>query len=337
MKASSGIRFFTAEDAPAEGLKQERVAVVGYGHLGRPFALNLRDHGVSRLTVGNIEDAYADQARADGFPVMSIPAAVGGSDILLLLLSDEVIPEVFQDHIAPYLEEGKAVVLASGYNLAYGLIQPPTDIDVLLLAPRMAGENARQRYQVGEGFYAYVSVEQESSGRAWQRLLGLAEGVGVLQAGALELSASLEADLDLYVEQTVGAVMGVAILTAFSQGAEAGIPPEALIMEMYMSEEMEMVWRAFREQGFFNASNAHGPTAMFGGFIKTMEFMGSDLADLFLSTLDQIRSGEFAERFQAEREAGYPILDRAIEMTTEESPLALAEERLRALMAGRKQ
>ena len=336
---NKSIRFFAAKDAEPGALNGERLAVLGYGHLGRPFALNLRDatheamgRDASPLVVGNNADEYADQARADGFTVLPIGAAVAASDVVLILLPDEVIPEVFAEEIAPNLAPGSAIVFASGYTLAYGLVEPSAGIDVLLLAPRMAGENARQRFLDGQGFYAYVSVEQDASAKAWTRLLGLADAVGILRAGALELDARREADIDLFIEQTVGAVLGVAIMNAFFIGEEAGIPPEALVMEMYMSGEMEMVFRAFRQEGFFQASSVHGPTALYGGFIRVMPLMQSDLSATFHETLAEIQSGEFAQRFQAEREAGYPALAQAEAMSTADSPIAQAEARVRAML-----
>lgn len=330
----SPVRCFTQKDAPPEALKGERIAILGYGHLGRPFALNLRDSGVAEIVVGNRADEYAEAARADGFAVLPIDAAVRCTDLTLALLPDEVIPDLFNEHIAPNLQPGAAVVFGSGYTLGYGLIAPPPGVDVLLLAPRMAGENARQRFLAGTGFYAYVSVEQDASGKARQRLLGLAAGVGVLQAGALELNARQEADLDLLVEQTLGAALGVAMMNIFAMGVDVGLPPEAMVMELYMSEEMETVWRSFREQGFLRASNAHGPTALYGGFIRTMQLMGSDMPEKFRQIFQEIRSGEFARGFQAERQAGYPLLSQAEAMSLGEHPMSAAEHSLRSLLKG---
>ncbi len=330
----SQVRFFSSRDADPQALQGERVAVLGYGNLGRPFALNLRDSGVTQIVIGNIEDEYAQAARAEGFTVLPLDQATRTADLVLVLLSDEVIPDVFAPVIVPGLQSGAAVVFASGYTLAYDLIQPPDGIDMLMLAPRMAGENARQRFLDGRGFYAYISVEQDASGKAWRRLLGLANGVGVLRAGAVQLDARQEATLDLLIEQTLGSVLGVAIMSAFSLGVEAGIPAEAMVMELYLSEEMETVWRAFREQGFMLASNAHGPTALYGGFIQTMKYMSSNLPDTFRSTLADIQSGEFARRFQAEREAGYPMLSQAFAMTQGGDPITQAEERLKQMLSG---
>jgi len=328
------IRCFTAKDVDPGALDGERIAVLGYGHLGRPFALNLRDSGVTSLVIGNVADEYAEKAVADGFTVLPPSEAASSSDIVFVLLPDEVIPEVFAAGLAPNLSPGSAIVFASGYTLAYGLIEPPAGVDVLLLAPRMAGENARQRFLNQQGYFAYVSVEQDASGKAWRRLLGLANAVGVLRAGALELDARREADLDLLVEQTLGAVLGVAIMSVFALGEEVGIPAEALVMEMYMSEEMEMVWRAFRKEGFFRASSVHGPTALFGGFVRTMQLMQSDLVAGFRETLEEIQSGKFARQFQAEREAGYPTLAQAQAMSTDDHPISQAEARLGAMITG---
>lgn len=332
MTENNGIRFFTSKDADPTALAGERIAVIGYGNLGRPFALNMRDSGVSQMVIGNIADQYADQARSDGFSVLPVGKAAAQADLILILLSDEIIPETFSTDVEPNLSPGSAIVFASGYNLAYGLLIPPPGIDVLLLAPRMAGENARQRYLDQQGYFAYVSVEQDASGKAWSRLLGLAEAAGVLKAGALELNARQESDLDLYIEQTLGAVLGVAIMNAFYVGVDAGLPPEVLIMEMFVSEEMEMVWRSFREEGFFKAASVHGPTALFGGFIRTMQLMQTDLSARFSEVLEEIQSGKFAKQFQAEREAGYPLLSQAQAMSTDDNPIAQAETRLRSIM-----
>jgi ketol-acid reductoisomerase len=339
----SPLRFFTAQNTNLQQLAGERLAVLGYGNLGRALALNLRDSlqqisldGKSRLVIGNIDDGYATQARDDGFVVLPIDQAIASCDVALILLPDEVIPEVFEASIAPSLVAETAILFASGYTLAYELITPADDVDVLLLAPRMGGELARERFLNGKGFFAYVSVEQDASGKAWDRLLAVAGAAGVLQAGALELGAQLEADLDLLVEQTLGAAIGTAIMTIFTQGVEAGIPAEALVLEMYMSGEMETVFQGFREMGFFHTSDFHGPTAMYGGFVRSMELMTSDIPARFRQTLDEIRSGQFARQFQAEREAGYPTLSQAQAMAAEEGPIAepiaQAEARVRAML-----
>jgi len=249
-----------------------------------------------------------------------------------VLLPDEVIPAVFEDEVARALRAGAAVAFGSGYCLAFDLIRPPAHVDVLLLAPRLAGRQARTRYQAGEGFWACIGVEADHSGQALRRLLALAEGLGVLRAGAMEMTAKSEAALDLFVEQTVGALLGTAMLIAFDAGTEAGIPAEALAMEMYMSGEMEGVFRSFREAGFLRASEEHGPTALFGGITRTVEMDREAIATSFRTILHDITSGAFARRFQDEAQNGYPMLTVAKEMTRGSSPITDAEDRLRRLM-----
>jgi ketol-acid reductoisomerase len=324
------VRVYRAVDAPLRVLDSESVAVLGYGHLGRTAALNLRDSG-AKVRIGNREDDYARQARAEGFEV--VPIAVAASDdVVFVLLPDEVIPAVFGGEIAPALKPGSAIAFGSGYNLAFGLINPPEAVDVLLVAPRMAGTSARARYVAGQGFWACIGVEADRSGRAQQRVLGLAAGLGVLRAGAIQMSAKMEATLDLFVEQTFGAVLGMAIMTAFEVARDDGIPAEALVLEMYMSGEMEAVFQAFRETGFFRASEDHGPTAVFGGITRTMAMDRGAITESFRKVLKDIKSGRFAQRFQEEAGNGYPMLEFARAKMHGPSPISEAEDRIRRLM-----
>ena len=323
------MRVYRAADLPPGGLAGETVAVLGYGNLGRSAALNLRDSG-AKVRVGNRDDEYAGLARADGFEV--VPLAEAATDTMVfVLLPDEVIPEAFARDVAPALRAGAAVAFASGYCLAFELVRPPDRVDVQLLAPRIAGRQARTRYEAGEGFWAFAGVEADRTGQARRRLLGLADGLGVLRAGAVEMTAAAEARLDLFVEQTVGALLGTALMVAFDVGAEAGIPPEALVMEMYMSGEMEGVYRSFRQTGLLRASEEHGPTALFGGITRTLELDREAIAERFRTILADITSGAFARRFQDEAQNGYPMLAVAREMTRGPSPMTDAEDRLRRL------
>jgi ketol-acid reductoisomerase len=323
------VKVYHAADAPSGALAGEAVAVLGYGHLGRTAALNLRDSG-AKVRVGNREDAYAEQARAEGFEVVALPTAAT-DDVVYVLLPDEVIPTLFESEIAPALRPGSAIAFGSGYSLAFNLIQPPATIDVLLVAPRMAGTTARARYLDGQGFWACVGVEADRSGRAQQRMLGLADGLGVLRAGAVAMSAKVEATLDLFVEQSVGAVLGMAMMMAFEVARDAGVPGEALVLEMYMSGEMEAVFQAFREQGFFRASEDHGPTAVFGGIMRSLEMDREAMAESFRKVYADIQSGGFAKRFQDEARNGYPMLEFARAMMHGGSPITEAEERIRRL------
>ena len=324
---NGAVRMYGAGDAPASGLAGETVAIIGYGFMGRTAALNLRDSG-AKVRIGNRDDEYAARAHAESFEVVPI-ATAASDDIVFVLVPDEVVSSVFARDIAPALRPGSAVAFASGYSLAFGVIEPPADVDVLLVAPRMAGETARARFVEGQGFWACVGVEADATGRARQRMLALASGLGVLRAGAIEMSARLEATLDLFVEQTVGAVLGQAIMTAFQVARDAGVPGEALVLEMYMSGEMETVFESFRKAGFFRASEAHGSTAVFGGITRTLELDHAAMAETFRTVLHDIQSGGFARRFQDEERDGYPMLGLARELMHRPNAMTDAEDHVR--------
>jgi ketol-acid reductoisomerase len=221
------------------------------------------------------------------------------------------------------------VCFASGYALAYGLVEAPALADVLLLAPRMLGDEVRGCYLDGTGFLSYVSVEQDASGQANERLLALALAAGSLRRGALRLSARQEATLDLLVEQGVGPYLGAAFQLAFAVGTEAGLPPEALVCELYMSGEMERVIRTMARVGFLESVRSHGLVAAYGGLwgMETIDLEGMERH--FRAVLEHIDSGAFARRLQTEEAEGYPTLARLETVLDGDNPISAAERRVR--------
>ncbi len=306
MTSNDDLPVFREADADIAALSGKTVAVVGYGHLGRSLALNLRDATQARVIVGSRKDAAFDLAGNEGFPVSPIADAVAQADLTLLLVPDETQPEVMEASVRPHLRPGSALLFASGYNLAYNLIAPPPGIDVLLFAPRMVGDVIRELFLAEKGFLSYVSVEQDATGNAWPTLLAVAKAAGSLRRGALQLSAKQEANLDLFGEQALGPWLGAAILSAFQVGVEAGLPPEGLLLEMYLSGEMSKTFQAMADAGFFRSVYLHGYAAAFGGMTRTMAVDRDVMADSMREAVKDIQSGAFAEELQAEIEAGYP-------------------------------
>src|ERR1700690_3074571 len=149
--------IFREGDADRAALDGCQIAVIGYGNLGRPMALNLRDSGLN-VIVGNVDDAYKAQATQDGFETMGLSEAATVADVKLLLLPDEAMPDLYMKHISPTLRPGHTLVLASGYNVTFGFIEPPPFVDVLLLAPRTIGTGVREGYVAGRGFLSFVAV-----------------------------------------------------------------------------------------------------------------------------------------------------------------------------------
>jgi len=330
--AEQAVTFYREADADPDALSGQTTAVVGYGNLGRSMALNLRDSGLA-VTVGNTDDRYRAAALADRFEVMGIAEAVATADLVYVLIPDEIIPEVFREQIGPSLRPGTCVCFASGYVLAFGLVTAPREVDVLLLAPRMLGEEVRRTYLEGRGFLSYVSVEQDATGKAKARLLGLTRAAGSLRRGALELTARQEALLDLFVEQGFGAYLGVALQSTFQVGVEAGLPAEAMVVELYMSGEMSRTLQAFADNGFFRSVTWHGLSAAFGGFLRTTEIDMEGMQRHFREVVEDIRSGGFARRFQEEQAGGYPTLAVIEAITSGEDPMTEAEQHVRAALA----
>lgn len=323
------MRVFGEADGDVAVLRGRTVAVIGYGNQGRAQALNLRDSGVDRIIVGTAADETWTQAGADGFPVSGVSEAARAADVLLLLVPDEALPDVYPEEIAPGLRPGDSLVFASGYNLAFGGVSPPRDVDVLLLAPRMIGRQMRELFRQGRGFYSYVSVEQDATGRAWPTLLGLAKGIGTLRAGAFELSARDEAVLDLFHEQGFGSLVGVTIALMLEIGVQAGLPPEALVLDLYLSGETAQTFQAMADLGFFEQSQLHSRTSQFGGMMRSIALDREPIRQHLLRIMEEVRSGAFALQWSAEREAGYENFERLLSLARAANPFTPIERRVR--------
>jgi len=315
-------------DADSQALAGQRVVVAGYGNLGRPMALNLRDEGVEVL-VASRPDGDGERAAAEGFTVLPLEEGIAAGDVVWLALPDEVIPELLAPTAPTRPAPGSLVCLSSGYVLAYELVKLPDDVDAVLLAPRMLGARLRPLYLSGEGFYSFVSVEQDATGTAERRLLALARAVGALKRGGFRCSAAEEAALDLFVEQSVGPQLGAALLAAFEVGTAQGLPPEALALELHMSGEMAATWQAFADHGFFAGVRLHGHTSAFGGFVRLGDIDVEAMKRRFADTLEDIRSGRFARRFQEELAAGSPTSELIDAMVSGDDPLSRAEAAVR--------
>ncbi|PKB72933.1 MAG: hypothetical protein BZY75_04495 [SAR202 cluster bacterium Io17-Chloro-G7] len=325
-------RYVQEAEGDLGALESKHVAIIGYGNLGRPFALNLRDSGVAPITVADLPGSAWEQALADGFAVKPVASATTCGEIVFILLPDELAAAVYKKEVAPSLAPGSAIVFASGFNLAFGRICPASDLDVLLLAPRMMGSAIRRKYRKGLGFPSFVSLEQDATGTGWGVLCALAKAVGSLRAGALTVSATQEAQLDLFVEQTVGPDLASAILTAFQVGVDAGLPPEALLLELYMSGEMATTFQTMADLGFFQQVKQHGFAAAYGGLIRFMGLERETRAQDYKRVLQEIAQGDFATALGEEVEAGFPSQPLLDEMLDGNNPISQAEDRLRKSM-----
>jgi ketol-acid reductoisomerase len=317
------------EDADLDALAGATVAVIGYGNQGRSQALNLRDSGVA-VIVGNIRDASFEQAARDGFTPTDVATACKAARVVMLLTPDEVMPEVYAEHVAPHLAAGDVLCFAHGYNVGFGLITPAADIDVVMVAPRMIGPGVRDTFVSGAGFPSFVGVHQDASGRARQRMLAIAKGIGSTRAGCIEMSFVDEATLDLFTEQGFGPAFGVVMMTAIDTLVEAGYPPEAVLLELYLSGELAYTFQKIRDVGLLKQMDFHSHTSQYGSLTRSAKF--SDLAGTFKTKmqgiLEDIRSGRFAEEWSGEQKKG-PELFEQVRALRAEVPVAKWEERAR--------
>ncbi len=318
------------DDADLAELTGQTVAVVGYGNQGRSQALNLRDSGLE-VIIGNRGDEAAEQARQDGFEVFPLTEACRRADLLLLLIPDEVAPRVYREELAPGLEAGNGLCFASGYNVAFGQIEPAADLDVVMVAPRMIGVGVRDRYLSGEGFPSFVGVHQNATGKARERMLALARAMGSTRAGCIDMSFHDEASLDLFTEQAFGPAFGRVMMSAVETLVEAGYPPEAVLLELYLSGELAYSFEKIREVGMLKQMDFHSRTSQYGSITRGARYLelGPAIREKMETSLEEIRSGAFAKEWSEAQEQAGELFEK-LRTARDAMPMAEWERRARA-------
>ncbi len=328
-------KFFAATDADPAVLSDKTIAVIGYGNQGRAQAINLRRAG-HRVIVGNQEDDSWRQAREDGFEPLAMDAAAARADIVLLLLPDEIAPDIYRRMIETHLGRGKTLVFASGYNITYKFIVPPREVDLILVAPRMIGQGVLDLPASGKGFPVLVGVKQDASGHALTTTLAIAHGIGAFmpQGAVVESSFEEETMVDLFSEHTWAGAMLFLLERAYKMLLEAGVSPEVAMLELYASGELGEIGRAMASMGMWNQLKLHSHTSQFGQLTHGAQFIGPDAETLMRKAIAEIRDGTFARRWAAEQAAGSPTFQRLLGEALE-SPVARAEVDLYAKLGRR--
>jgi ketol-acid reductoisomerase len=286
-------------DADLDAIRDETIAVVGYGNQGRCWALNLRDSGL-RVQVCVRADATRAQAEADGFTAADL-AAASDAAIACLLIPDDVIPRLRITRPADGL-----TILASGYTVAFDRFRPAGDVG--MVAPRMLGPEVRRCFEEGVGFISAVGVHHDVTGRALARTLAVAKGIGGLRQGGIELTPKQEAVLDLAVEQILSPALTHVTGAFVATMLEHQVPLEAILTELYLSGEVERNYRLLRELGFVRQLELHSPTSQYGQLSRRGAFDHLDVAARMRELADDIESGRFADEWDAESAAGHPRL-----------------------------
>ena len=318
-------KIYYESDANLSVLDGQRVAVVGYGNQGRSWALNLRDSGLA-VDVFTQADASRDQAEAEGFTPHEIEAA-SECDVICTLIPDDIIPEL------PITPKPAALwVLASGYAAAFDRIDP--NCDVGMVAPRMLGPEVRNCYLEGVGFITAIGIRKDNTGTALARTLAVGRAIGGLRQGAIEMTPRQEAVLDLAVEQVLAPAMARVSMSFVELMSRAGIPLEAIMTELMLSGEIERSYRLLRLEGYAGQMHYHSPTSQYGQMSRANRYDDLDVPGVMRDVLSDIESGKFADEWDAERDAGYPNLQRL--RAEKLSPEVVAfEEDLRARLGER--
>ena len=327
------MKIFTDAEASLEPLAGKTVAILGYGNQGRAQALNLRDNGV-RLIVGNRQDSYLEQARLDGFDPLPIKEAAAAGDYLFVLTTDESQPLIWEEQIAPGLAPDKVLVWASGYNVAYDLITPPADVDVIMVAPRMTGNMVRELFQQGRGAMAQVAVHQDASGHAWDRMMAVAMGIGSARVGVFESSFREEAELDLYTEQILWAGLVAWFEACFELGVELGFPPELMVFDLYASGEASEILGLMARNGFYNQMTHHSTTSQYGTLSRVAQYISEETrARMRELAVRDIKEGAFAREWSSEQAGGSETL-AALKSQAFKSDMSQAEAKIIPIIQG---
>jgi ketol-acid reductoisomerase len=296
------------KDVSLDPIKNETIAVIGFGgRQGNAQALNLRDSGLkvivgaepkeeSRKRHPDKESSW-EKAEKEGFEVYPIAEAARKADILLLLVPDMVAPIVYQTQIAPHLRSGQALDFAHGFNIHFKQIKPPRTVDVIMVAPKGPGDKIRQTYLEGFGTPALVAVKQNATGRAWERVLAIAKGIGATRPGVVKTTFKEETETDLFGEQVFLCAAPFIKMLAFDVLIEAGFQPEVAYFEV--GHERKLLEDIEFQKGLVGMWNACSETARYGSLTRGPFIYGDEVKKAMKQRLREIQSGKFAREWIA--------------------------------------
>ncbi len=299
------MKVYTQDDASPELVKSAPVAVIGYGSQGRAHALNLKNAGCD-VVVGVREGGPgARRAAEDGLEVASVARACTGATLIAILTPDMTHEKIFNEEIAPYLEPGDALLFAHGFTVLYGRVNPPKEVDVIMVAPKGPGDLVRREFERGRGVPCLFAVHQDASGKAKERALAYASLIGGATAGAIETTFREETETDLFGEQAV--LCGGAselVIAGFETLVEAGYQPEIAYYECL--HELKLIVDLFYEGGITRMHDFISETAKYGDFVSGPRVINAETKERMREVLKDIQSGSFAREWILENQAGKP-------------------------------
>ena len=292
-------RIFYQQDCDLQKLAGKTVAIIGYGSQGHAHALNLKDSGVD-VIVGLYEGSKSwAKAEAQGLKVMTSAEAAKAADIIMILINDEKQAALYKESIEPNLTEGKTLAFAHGFNIHFGCIKPPKNVNVIMIAPKGPGHTVRSEYQAGKGVPCLIAVEQDATGDAWDIGLAYALGIGGARAGVLETTFRTETETDLFGEQAVLCGGVCALMQAgFETLVEAGYDPRNAYFECI--HEMKLIVDLINEGGFSKMRYSISNTAEYGDYRTGKRLITAETRKEMKKVLTEIQDGTFASEFLTE-------------------------------------
>lgn len=323
------MKVFYDKDVDLALLKSRSVAIIGYGSQGHAHALNLKDSGIN-VCVGLRKGPSWEKAQNAGLTVKSIADAVKEADIIMMLLPDEQIADVYRAEVAPNAREGAALGFAHGFNIHYGQVSPRADLDVMMVAPKAPGHTVRSTYSAGGGVPHLIAVAQDRSGSARDIALAYAAAIGGGRAGIIETSFLEETETDLFGEQAVlcGGLVDL-IKAGFEVLVEAGYSPEMAYFECL--HEVKLIVDLIYEGGISNMNYGISNNAEFGEYVVGPRIVTAETKEAMKAVLHDIQTGEYAKNFILENKAGAPTL-QARRRITSSHQIEIVGAKLRAMM-----
>ena len=324
-------KIFYQEDCNLSLLEGKTIAIIGYGSQGHAHALNLKDSGCN-VIIGLYEGSKSwDKAVAQGFEVFTAAEAAKKADIIMILINDELQADMYKKDIEPNLEAGNMLMFAHGFNIHFGCIKPPADVDVTMVAPKGPGHTVRSEYQEGKGVPCLVAVHQDATGKAQEMALAYALGIGGARAGVLETNFRTETETDLFGEQAVlcGGVCKL-MQTGFEVLVEAGYDPRNAYFECI--HEMKLIVDLIYQSGFAGMRYSISNTAEYGDYITGPKIITDETKQAMKKVLADIQDGTFAKDFLLDMSgAGKQVHFKAMRKLAAEHPAEKVGEEVRKL------
>lgn len=324
------MQVYYEKDADLSIVQGRKVAVIGYGSQGHAHANNLKDSGVPVVVGLRRSSASWGKAEKAGLDVATVPEAVDGADLVMILAPDELQAQIYRDEVEPNLKQGAAVAFGHGFNIHFSLIEPRADLDVIMIAPKGPGHTVRSTYTQGGGVPCLIAIAQDATGLARDLALSYSAGIGGARAGVIETSFREETETDLFGEQAVlcGGVASL-VQAGFETLTEAGYAPEMAYFECL--HELKLIVDLLYEGGIANMWYSVSNTAEYGGLTRGPRIVTEQTKEEMKRILAEIQTGRFAREFVSENQAGAPSI-KAMRRISAEHPIEEVGERLRGMM-----